>query len=675
MDPKNMHNLRGAFAHMAANLVGGVRPGKASLRITAVVCCMLFAAPAQAFTPAETAATRSALADIDHGRWDDAYQAADRAHFPLLAKLVGWLDYTQQGTATDFAHVSAFIQANPDWPSQNTLRKRAEDVIGDADAATTLVPWFQRFAPLTPGGAGHYIDALNATNQHAAAEATVREFLVDGTMTSEQVAEFGRRYQPMLREVDYELRVDRLIWARNVQEASAELSYLNPAARAVAQTRIAFANGAADAMGMFAQLSHDQQNDLGLLYDRMRWMRKQNRDSEAIALLEIAPPTLPHADLWWAERAALARRALESGDVKTAYALARDHRQASGGALADGAWFSGWLALRFLHDPKAAAVHFKTMQDTVKFASSIARADYWMGRTQEELGDQAAAMAQYKAAAAYIGTYYGQLALAKINPSARLTLPAQPEVDGLEARSFGNRELVQVAELFTAIGQSDLGEPFIRRLIELARTPEDSLLAMHLAKANNTVAAQVRVAKKLMSEDKMPVLVDGFPLVKPVPQAPEPALIHAIIRQESEFNQKALSPSGALGLMQLMPATARETAAKMKIRKFNVKALTVDPRTNIAIGSNYLKGLVDKFDGSYVMAIASYNSGPGHVLTWREENGTPHDNLDNAIDWVEKITLTETRNYVQRVLENLQIYRARLAGGSAPNEITKDLVR
>ena len=661
---------------MAANLVGSVRPGKASLCITVVAICVFFAPPAPAFTAAETSATRTALADADRGRWDDAYQAAAHANFPLLTKLITWLDYTNQGTAADFNHVSAFILANPDWPSQNTLRKRAEDVIGDADAATTLVPWFQRYAPFTPGGAGHYIDALNATNQHAAAEATARQFLVDGTMTAGQVGEFAGRYQPMLREVDYELRVDRLIWARNVQEASAELSYLNPAARAVAQTRIAFADGLADAMGMFSQLSRDQQNDLGLLYDRMRWMRKENRDSEAIALLQIAPPTLPHADLWWAERAALARRALESGDAKTAYELARDHRQASGGALADGEWFSGWLALRFLHDPKAAAAHFKTMQDSVKFASSIARADYWMGRTQEELGDQVEAMSQYKAASAYIGTYYGQLALAKINPTARLTLPAQPEIDGLEARSFDNRELVQVAELFTAVGESDLGEPFIRRLIELARTPEDSLLAMHLAKANNTVAAQVRVAKKLMSEDKMPVLVDGFPLVKPMPQAPEAALVHAIIRQESEFNQKALSPSGALGLMQLMPGTARETATKMKMRKFNVKTLTTDPRTNIAIGSNYLNGLVDRFDGSYVMAIASYNSGPGHVLTWREENGTPRDEgLDKAIDWVEKITLTETRNYVQRVLENLQIYRARLAGGSAPNNITKDLVR
>jgi soluble lytic murein transglycosylase len=663
---------------MGPNLVGSVRPGKARLRMAAVaVLAVLVVAPpaSAAFTKAEISAARTAMADIDRGRWNDAYSVAEGAHFPLLNKIVAWLDYTRQGTAASFAQISAFIVQNPDWPMQNALRKRAEDSIDDTVQPSVLIKWFQANPPLTPGGAGRYIDSLNSTNQHPAAEATARQFLVDGTMNASQVSDFAGRYKPMLREVDFELRVDRLIWAGNTSEASAELSYLDANARAVAQNRIAFATGSSNAMGMFSQLTREQQNDLGLLYDRMRWMRKQNRDSEAIALLGIAPPTLPHAELWWNERAALARRALESGDAKTAYELARDHRQASGAALADGEWFSGWIALRFLHDPQAALVHFKTMQGTVKFARSIARAAYWMGRTEEELGDQTAADRQYQTASSYIAFYYGQLALAKISPATRLTLPPQPQVGGLEARTFGNRELVQVADLFTAIDQSDLGEPFIRRLIDLARTPEDSLLAMHLAKTNNTVSAQVRVAKKLMSEDKMPVLSDGFPLITSSPKLPEPALVHAIIRQESEFNQKAVSPSGALGLMQLLPGTARDQAGKMKIKKFNVKSLTADPRVNMSVGSAYLNGLIEKFDGSYIMAIAGYNSGPGHVITWQEEYGRPSGDVDKAIDWIEKITLAETRNYVQYVMENLQIYRARLAGGSGPNNIARDLIR
>ncbi len=636
---------------------------------------LLPAPPAGAFTAAETAAARTAIADVDRGKWDDAHTVADHAQFPLLSKLINWLDLIHPGANADFPQYSAFVDQNPDWPSQTTLKKHAEDAITDSTPSSQVVTWFQRFAPIGPNGAGRYIDALNATNQHSQAQATARQFLIDGAMTTAQVAEFAGRYQPMLRQVDYELRADRLLWANNADDASALLSYLSPNARGVLQARVAFETNSASAPALLQQLSKEQQNDLGLLYDRMRWLRKQNRDAEAIALLAIAPPTLPHAELWWNERAVLARRALESGDAKTAYALARDHRQASGSALADGEWLSGWIALRFLNDPKAALGHFKLMLDTVATPISIARAAYWAGRAEEALGDKAGADRDYAKASAYIGTYYGEIALAKINPSAKLVLPPQPQIAGLDARSFSNRELVQVTELLAAIGLSERGDPFVRRIAELARTPEDALLAMKLAKTNNSLAAEVQVSKKLM-QGGMPVLADGYPVISPLgPKAPETALIHAIIRQESLFDAGAVSPSGALGLMQLMPGTAKGVAGKLKMKKFNTATLTVDPRTNVALGSNYLADLVDKFNGSYVMAIAGYNAGPGRVNGWLGENGDPRPKLDDTIDWVEKISVSETRNYVQRVMENLQIYRARLGGGSAPNLIAKDLVR
>jgi soluble lytic murein transglycosylase len=679
MDPKNMHNLRGAFAHIVLNLVGGAHAGKvrrhSALAMTLTAVLSFSSIQAHAFTAAEIGAAKSAIADIDHGKWDDAYAAADRAQFPVLTKLVTWLDLTRSGTAADFSHYSSFIDQNPDWPQQNLLRKHAEDSITDGTPASQVVAWFQRYAPQGPNGAGHYIDALNATNQHAQAEATARQFLIDGTMTTGQIAEYTGKYQPMLRQVDYELRADRLLWAGNTEDANAMLAYLSPGGRSVLQARVAFQSQSPSAQSLFDALSHEQQNDLGLLYDRMRAARKQNRDADAISLLAIAPPTVPHAELWWNERAVLARRALESGDAKTAYELARDHRQATGQALADGEWLSGWIALRFLKDPKAALPHFTTMLSTVTTPISIARAAYWAGRAEEALGHKAAADADYTKASSYIGTYYGEIALAKINPSARLTLPPQPQIDGLDARSFSNRELVQVTELLAAIGLSERGDPFVRRLGDLARTPEDALLAMRLAKQNNSLAAEIQVSKKLM-QGGMPVLADGYPVISQIgPKAPEPALIHAIIRQESLFDAGAVSPSGALGLMQLMPGTARGVASKLKMRKFNTGSLTADPRTNVALGSNYLADLVDKFSGSYVMAIAGYNAGPGRVNGWLGENGDPRPKLEDTIDWVEKITVTETRNYVQRVMENLQIYRARLAGGSAPNGIAKDLVR
>jgi soluble lytic murein transglycosylase len=681
MDPENMRDLRWARAHIAANLVAGSRTSKATARRCMIVGIMLgwallaFPAWSAPFTAAEIAAASAAISDIDRGKWDEAHGVAESARFPLLEKLVEWEDLTRPGSAADFSRFRRFIDENPDWPSPTLLRKHAEDSITDSAPAAEIVSWFQKYPPIGPTGAGRYIDALTATGQGKQAEATARQFLIDGAMTASQLAEFGGRYGSMLRQVDYELRVDRLIWAGDAEEASGLLPYISPPARAVAQARIALANQTSGAQALVSSLSSAQQDDLGLLYERMRWLRRQNRDTEAIALLDIAPPTLPHADLWWSERAILARRALEAGDPKTAYQLARDHRQASGAALADGEWLSGWIALRFLNDPKAALTHFDVMKATVTAPISAARAAYWAGRAEEAIGDRATADRDYAHAATFPGTFYGQLALAKINPAAKLVLPPQPSIAGLDSRTFADRELVQVVGLLEAIGLSSRGDAFVRRIGEIARTPEEALLAMRLAKANNSLAAAVQVSKKLM-QGGMPVLADGYPVIAPLgPTAPEPALIHAIIRQESMFDAGAVSPSGALGLMQLMPATARTVAGKLRVKRFNNGQLTGDPRFNVSLGSNYLADLIEHFDGSYVMAIGGYNAGPGRVAGWLRDNGDPRPRLDDMIDWIEKIGVSETRNYVQRVVENLGVYRARLAGGSAPNNIVKDLTR
>lgn len=639
------------------------------------LACLVAYGQARAVTPGEAAAARTIMADIDRGKWQEAHQIAEQSHFALLVKLVDWFDITRSGSLGDFSSIAAFIDQNPDWPSQTLLRKHAEDAITDSTPPSQIISWFQRYSPQGANGAGRLIDALTSTGQRAGAESTARQFLIDGTMTVPQLVSFANRYQPMLRPADFAARADRLTWSGDTDGATQLLPYLPPDKRAIFQARIALASQSGSALSLVAQLSSEQQNDLALLYERMRWLRRQNRDSEAITILGNAPPTLPHPELWWNERAILARRALESGDPKTAYELARDHRQATGAALADGEWLSGWIALRFLNNPKGALQHFELMKSTVGTPISSARAAYWAGRAAEALGDGSAAKQDYEKAAAYIGTFYGQIAQAKLEPAAKLALPPQPEIAGLDQRTFGNRELVQVAELLAAIDQASRADPFVRRIGELARTPEDALLAMLLAKQTKSLAAEVQVSKKLM-QGGMQVLPDGYPVIAKLgPNAPEPALIHAIIRQESLFDAGAVSPSGALGLMQLMPATARNVANKMKIKRFKIDTLTTDPRSNVALGSNYLAELVDHFDGSYVLAIAGYNAGPGRVGGWLRDNGDPRPKLEDVIDWIEKIGVYETRNYVQRVIENLEIYRARLSGGTAPNNILKDLVR
>lgn len=629
-----------------------------------------------AFSQAEIGAAKSALVNADRGKWDAAHGIAERARFPLLQKLVEWLDLTRPAAIPDFNRASRFIEQNPDWPSQVLLRKRAEDGITDATPPDAVVAWFAKQPrPLGAYGAGRYIDALSATGQQAQAAATARQYLADGTLIGTQFGNFVQRYGALFRPADFQLRADRLVWEGNFEDAKMVLPFLTIEDRAVVQARIALATQSNDAQQKLGALTAEQRNDLGVIFERLRWLRRQDRDAEAMTLLTVAPPVVPHPEIWGTERAILARRALARNDAKTAYDLARDHRQAEGAALADGEWMAGWIALRFLNDPKAALAHFDGMLKQVSTPVSVSRAAYWAGRAAEAEGDQAGAHDYYERASAHLGSFYGQLALAKLNPSSKLMLPPQPSTSSPEARAFANHELVRIAELLAATGHADRADSFVRRVADLAQTPNDALLAMRLAKSTQSVPAGVVVAKRLV-QGGMPLLTDGYPIVdKLQPKEPEPALIHAIIRQESLFDRQAVSSSGALGMMQLMPATAKSVAGKLKLKKHTTTRLTADPQYNITLGSNYLEGLIDRFGGSYVYAVAGYNAGPNRVAGWLRNNGARPSTLEDTIDWIEEIDVSETRNYVQRVMENIGIYRARLGGGSAPNRIVQDLMR
>ena len=282
---------------------------------TALALALLTAHQAVAFTPAELGAARTVIANIDKGKWAEAHHAADRAHFPLLGKLVTWSYLTRPGMTASFEEVTRFIDQNQDWPLQGALKRRAEESIDDSTSPKAIIEWFQRFPPMTPAGAGRYIDALLGTRQQDQAAATARQFLIDGTMNKGQLAQFVTRYSGILRPQDFQLRVDRLIWTGEMDDATQLLPQLPPEARATDQVRIALASQARNAPAMLSQLSQVQQNDLGVLYERMRWLRRQNQDAAAIALLEIAPPTLPHAELWSNERAILARPELFVGTL------------------------------------------------------------------------------------------------------------------------------------------------------------------------------------------------------------------------------------------------------------------------------------------------------------------------------------------------------------------------
>jgi len=386
------------------------------------------------------------------------------------------------------------------------------------------------------------------------------------------------------------------------------------------------------------------------------------------------PSKLVDPDAWWIERRVLSRELLDLGDPRTAYKLVAEHAAESSSNQADAEFHAGWYALRFLNDPATARRHFAAIQAVSTMPLSQSRAEYWLGRSAEAMGDKAEAVAQYRLAAAYPTTFYGQLAAAKLGMK-QLALSKPPEADGATKKRFASREMVQAIQRFSAAGYDDRAQAFYMQLAETLTNPSEIALLAQMAEKSGKHQIALQIGKKAYVRG-LPVETLAFPIAA-IPRSVkttsiEKSIVYAIARQESAFNPAAVSRAGALGLLQLMPATAKMVAKSTGV-PFNAKRLTSDPGYNATLGAAHLADLVGDFNGSYIMSFAAYNAGKSRVMQWVAQYGDPRDPNVDAIDWIERIPFTETRNYVQRCTENLQVYRARL--GEPALVINQDLHR
>ena len=376
----------------------------------------------------------------------------------------------------------------------------------------------------------------------------------------------------------------------------------------------------------------------------------------------------------WPELADAARRSVERGDISVGYRIANGSGATTGSPFAEGEWLSGWIALRALDDYKVSYDHFTTLYAGVGTTISKARGAYWAGRAAEEMGDMATAQNWYKAAATNQTAYYGQLAAARLGRSDALSFAPMPQPTAAQRASFDRRELVRVVRLLDQLGEDDRARPFLKFMADNNSDPATLRMVADLGQEVGRDDLTVMVAK--IARDKGVDLIDYlYPLLSvPTGPGPEPALTLAVIRQESAFDATAVSPAGAMGLMQLMPATAKHTAKSLKLR-FRKEDLTRSTDYNMRLGRAYLQELLDSFNQSYVLAIAAYNAGPDRVNGWITLYGDPREHGVDAVDWIETIPIAETRNYVQRVLENLQVYRHRLGQVQVAQSLQQDLLR
>lgn len=617
--------------------------------------------------------TIQALQAIERGDWDRAENLVARARDPLASKIFYWLYYTERGGPISFERIRGFIRQNPDWPGQGRLKFVAEQVMPDDYPDEKVISWFHDYEPLTMDGAARFFLALKRQGHHQALQKALQTWWREALIKPQQQAFILRRYGSALDRESHIRRLDKLLFHRHYTNGRKIARLLGKGYPALAEARIALAEDKHGVDRLVAAVPPHLKNDPGLVYERVRWRRRHGKTYGAIELLHEAPVdaglVLNKSD-WWRERHILARRLIENGQYDHAYDLVSAHKQEEGFSFAQAEFLGGWLALRFTGKPARAFEHFEALFYSVSTPISRARGAYWAGEASAALGRADIARQWYDIAARYHMTYYGQLASSALGNNGMIPGMQPPTIDAQSKQRFDSREKVQAAKIFSQAGMRREASAFIGALAEELDRPGDYLMLAALSERLEHFHDALRIAKQGVGKNIY--LPDhAYPSILPVMHDIETewALVHALIRQESAFDYQAVSPAGARGLMQLMPATAREVSRRNGI-SHRTSWLTGNPKHNVRLGSAYLEQMLARYDGSYPLALAAYNGGPGRVDRWLAQYGDPRTGQIGMIDWIELIPVYETRNYVQRVLENTYVYRQKFKniqeGAEAP---------
>lgn len=652
-----------------------------------VAIALLTAAPALAAVPmdknpqltgADKNHAKSAFYFAEKSNWGEAVQHAARAKNPVLRDYMTWRAMLNEEHGYNFDAYAAFLARNPAWPLENRIRLRAENALFIGDAANVPAPrlrqWFDQHPPISGKGKMVYADMLaKAQGQSAKTTELIREAWVNGDFDAAQEKMLMLRHAKILRPQDHIARTDRLIWEGKYTAAGRMMFALPKGQQALFEARILLALSKPGVNGAIARVPANLRNDAGLLYERMQWRARKGLDDGVEELLLAAPATVPYPGKWWRARHIQVREALDSGRPSHAMKLLANHGQTDGIGQADALWLQGWISLSFLQQPKQAFGYFAQLEKAVSYPVSKSRGQYWMGRAAEAMGQKDVAHQWYTQAAAHNTTFYGQLGAAKAQKGAQLRLPQTARPTQAQLQQFLSDSRVKAVYMLAEMGEPDLAYTFIGHLMDEAKNHSEAVMTAELGVAIKRQDFAVQASKDAMKQHiVLPQTSYPHYRISFTPKIEAP-MMWAITRQESLFNPNARSSADARGLMQVLPSTAREVARKNDM-PYQAEKLE-DATYNLRIGSAYIHEMVGNFNGSYILAIASYNAGPGRARRWVSEYGHPGRTPEEAIDWIERIPYSETRNYVQRVLENLQVYRAMLDPNNPTIRLEQDLVR
>ncbi|TVR10997.1 MAG: lytic transglycosylase domain-containing protein [Salinarimonadaceae bacterium] len=617
----------------------------------------------------DRAAFTEALARYRAGAMAEGDAAREGVNDEAARILLEWTGLRAGGAAA-FGRVASFMRDYPDWPGRSLLRLRAEQALvreaGIPDA--TILAFFAAEKPRKGAGALALAGALAREGNEAAARDLTRDLWLNGSLSETLEARVLAAYPGLLSSADHRRRMERLAFEQDWAGARRAAQLAGEGYETLVAARRALGGPPAGLQRALDAVPERLRSDSSYLYTLARRARLANETLEAAAIIRRAPRALSiiaDGDAWWTERRIVARNVLELGDAELAYELVSGHAAQSPAEVIDAEFHAGWIALRDLGDPEKALAHFERAGAPATTPISLSRAAFWRARAHEAAGREAEALAAFEEAGAHATTYYGQLALQRLGREIALRpLPeAGPDL-------IARRDAAPLGRAIRLLHHAGAGDLAIALLGDLGRTNDDAALIRaygDLAEELGDARGALALARSALLRG-LPLDAQAYPLGA-VPDYPalgsgvERALVYAIARQESAFDPNAVSPAGARGLMQFMPATARRTAERHGV-PYAESRLLGDPLYSAKLGAAHLGDLMDDWGGSAALAFAAYNAGPGHVRRWIERFGDPRSDEVDMIDWVEKIPFPETRSYVQRVMENLVVYRHRLGAGA-----------
>ena len=606
---------------------------------------------------------------IDKKKWQSALKLSKKSKDKSLYKLVNWLYLIKPSNAASFYDYLTFIKSNPDYPRINRLKYLAEHKINlRTHAPMTIIGWFAGEEPLSDFGKIKLGEIYLLQGNKELGSKLIKEGWVKAKLSKANLRYLRKKYKKIITVSDNIKRADWHAWEGKHWDVQRMLRYLPKDETALYRARQLLMSRSYGVDSAIAKVPAKFKNDIGLKYDRLKWRRRRGRVESSLEILFNTPNDprkLVRPDIWWKERGILTRSLIYKKKYALAYKVSSNHSLSEGPEYADAEWLSGWVALTFLNDPNMALQHFKSFYKNVGYPISLSRGAYWIGRSYKIIKNKEKSEEWFKEATKYLNTYYGQLAFNELYPGQAFSLIEQPSVSKEYKEKFNKNPLIKIVRLLHELDKTKYTKDFLKHLSSLDINNGSEILAGKLSTEIGRYDYAIQIAKKASYEKRFynqlnyPVI--ETPSLVNKKRMPKPELVLAVIRQESEFDQKADSSAGAQGMMQLMTYTARLVAKQAKLPYVKSK-LKSDPNYNIKLGSYYLAGLLEEYEGSYPFALSAYNAGPKRVKYWKKINGDPQKGKIDYVDWIELIKFKETRNYVQRVLENINVYRYMLSG-------------